>query len=529
MKKILFLLLVCFFAKAQQVQNANAKITEVKVFLNQAQIFATANFNLSAGEHTLIIKNVAQTILPNTLQVGGIGDLVILSTSYENNYIDEQHQSPKLKQYSDSLRMAKEYLRVLQLNADTYEREKDLLKANYPTGTASIGASPEKVKAMADFFRARMSDINQQMIRNEAQIFLTNNKIERYTNQIKDGMQQPSSERVVLVQIKANTKTQANIELNYIAQAAGWSAIYDIRAKSAKQAIDLNYKANVWQNTGIDWPNVKLSLSNTNTNQSGDLPYLNPQFIDIYVPQPAPVYRSKSAVPEVVMMDAATVLEGKSAGVEIASNYATVVDNGLAVSFDINGLSNVNTNEKPKLVDIRQQSIAARFVYKVLPKLDTDAFLLAEITKWQELNLLNGPVKMYFEGAYVGESYVNNQNLSDTLTLGLGRDKRILVKREVKKDFTSKKTLSNQIRENKAYTITVKNNKKEAVTIEVIDQIPVAQNSEIEISERVYASATFDNDSGKLTWILDLKPGEERKLEFSFMVKYPKNKQIIGL
>jgi uncharacterized protein (TIGR02231 family) len=111
----------------------------------------------------------------------------------------------------------------------------------------------------------------------------------------------------------------------------------------------------------------------------------------------------------------------------------------------------------------------------------------------------------------------------------LGRDKRIVVKREKVKDFTSRKAIGSNVRETSAYEISVRNTKQEPVRIVVEDQVPVSQNSQIEVAILDSGGATYYKDTGKLTWTWTVAPNETRKTTFKFEVKYPKDRQVNGL
>ena len=165
-----------------------------------------------------------------------------------------------------------------------------------------------------------------------------------------------------------------------------------------------------------------------------------------------------------------------------------------------------------------------------MPKLDKDAFLLAGLKGWESLNLLPGTSNVYFEGAYVGQTVLDPaSNTSDTLYVSLGRDKRIIVKRETVRDFTSKKVIGLNRKEEYGYEINLRNTKTEAIDIDVEDQIPLSRNSDIEVELIDKGDANYDVESGKLLWKLKIGPSETKKLRFRFSVKYPKNKQVSGL
>ncbi|MEQ8425433.1 MAG: DUF4139 domain-containing protein, partial [Cyclobacteriaceae bacterium] len=173
--------------------------------------------------------------------------------------------------------------------------------------------------------------------------------------------------------------------------------------------------------------------------------------------------------------------------------------------------------------------VKASYSYSVVPKLDNDAFLIAKATGWEEFNLLPGEANIFFEGTFVGKTFIDPNSIKDTLSVSLGRDKRIVVKREELKDLTSKKMIGTNIREEHSWEISVRNTKSEPIKITVEDQLPITRNKDIEVSAVNTGGAKFESITGKLIWELTLQPNETRKVGYGYEVKYPKDKQISGL
>ena len=61
---------------------------------------------------------------------------------------------------------------------------------------------------------------------------------------------------------------------------------------------------------------------------------------------------------------------------------------------------------------------------------------------------------MYFEGTYVGDSYLNASEVSDTLSLSLGPDIAIAAKREKLKDYKKTTFLSTKKQLSSGWEIT---------------------------------------------------------------------------
>ena len=153
-------------------------------------------------------------------------------------------------------------------------------------------------------------------------------------------------------------------------------------------------------------------------------------------------------------------------------------------------------------------------------------FLLAEIADWEKLNLLPGEANIIFEGTYIGKSFIDPSSTQDTLNLTMGRDKRVVVKKEKLVDYSSIKFLGANKKQIFTYEITVKNNKKDAIEILVKDQYPISQDKEVDVELLESSEAANNNETGVLTWKLKLAPGEVKKLKISYSVKYPKDKTL---
>jgi uncharacterized protein (TIGR02231 family) len=155
------------------------------------------------------------------------------------------------------------------------------------------------------------------------------------------------------------------------------------------------------------------------------------------------------------------------------------------------------------------------------------AYLTGNIIDWAKQSLLSGEATLYFENTFVGKSMLNVNQLTDTLTISLGTDPGILVKREKRKDFTSKKVIGANKTDTYSFLVTVRNNKSNAIQITVNDQIPVSSNSSITVETSELSGGKVNNETGIVKWDIDLKPQEKKELVLTYSVKYPKNQNVI--
>lgn len=503
----------------------DAENQHITVFLNRAQIDARIKTTVQAGTSKMIIGNVATTADPNSIQVGGKGDVVIMGVKFKQNYLGNKNRSV----LEDSLKMVKSELEVVDVLVKVADNERNMLMANSNIKNEKDGATPEDLKEMMDFFRTKLTEIGTRQMQLVRQSKDLQEKINRFQQQLDSqgaNLNQPAGEIELTLQAKAYSSVELN--LTYIANNAGWLPVYDIRAKDLKSNIDLAYRANVYQSTGIDWKNVKLTLSTANPAEGGTKPELFAQYLSVFEPvvmQSKNIRMMKSEnAPQAMAMDAVPLNE-----VATSASFVNTVQKTLAINFDISIPYSVPSGGIAELVDIQNHSLSSSYKYYSVPKFDKDAFLTAIITDWEKYNLLPGTANVYFEGTFVGTTDIANGEAKDSLLISMGRDKKIISKRETIEEFKSRKNMGSNIRESFGYRITLRNTKNEPISIVMEDQLPISQDSRIEVELEDAIGADFNRETGKLTWKLTLQPLENKEILLKYNVKYPKGKNIQGL
>jgi uncharacterized protein (TIGR02231 family) len=159
--------------------------------------------------------------------------------------------------------------------------------------------------------------------------------------------------------------------------------------------------------------------------------------------------------------------------------------------------------------------------------LDLDAFLFAQVTGWESLNLLAGPAYIYFEGTYVGESLLDLGGVGDTLDISLGRDKGVTVQRTKRKDYSQRQVVGSKRTESVGWEISVRNNKAQAIDLVITDQYPIAVRSEIEVKLDDNGGAQVNTEKGFLTWKVKVDPRTNQKWTFGYSVKVPKERMVV--
>lgn len=526
-----------FSATGQTDKTVDSKIKQVTVFLNKAQVTREARTRIEAGKTNLIFSGLTSQLDQQSIQVSAKGNFVILGINHSQNYLSEFNKPAGLVKLQDSLDYYRQQLILEQNQKEILNKEEQMLLNNQKVGGTEQNLTVAELKAMADFFRSRLTETGIAKVKLDEKIKRLNDRITRLTKQINEqtGLFSRNTSEVI-VSVSTEAATTAELEMSYVVNNAGWHPVYDLRAVNTKSPVQLSYKANVFQNTGEEWSNVKLKLSTANPSLGGVKPDLYTWYLDFYQPlvrQYDDLEKSKVVrIRGNASMPAAVYKEEAEAPVppaESVADYVTTIQTSLNTEFEIALPYTVATSNKPTVVDIRNYNMKADYQYAVASKLDQDAFLMAKATGWEEFSLLPGEANVFFEGTFVGKSYIDPNNIKDTLWVSLGRDKRVVVKREKLKDFTTRKTIGTNQRDSYAWEISIRNTRTEPVKITVEDQIPVSQNSQIEVTVGDTGGAQHNKDTGKLIWELNLSPNETKKVQYKFEIKYPKDKQVAGL
>lgn len=125
---------------------------------------------------------------------------------------------------------------------------------------------------------------------------------------------------------------------------------------------------------------------------------------------------------------------------------------------------------------------------------------MARIPNWSELGLQEGEANLYFENAFIGKSNINLLTFTDTLSLGFGANQGISIKREKIKDFTESVSMGTKQQQTITWRIVLKNNKNEAVKVDVFDQIPLTKQDDTSIKVLELSGAKLNETTGELHW-----------------------------
>jgi len=548
-----FVLLFAYhsFAEDIKTQRITSEIGDVTIYITGAEVHRTVATKLAAGRNKLIFTGISTVADNKSIQFNADSPINLVSVSTELDYLGGRKGTDRTQVISDSITLLTAQITDLQNERAAYQAEKQLLEQNRSIKGDGENLSVEELSAMAAYFRKHMMEINKAMTRYDTEINLKTNLKYRYQNQLTElNYKETIKSNQIIVIIDSETDKTIQIDLKYMVSNCGWQANYDLLATNVTEKIILKYKAKVYNNTGNNWNDVKIALSTADPNLSASAPELNPWYLNYaalmnatnddfrgnqyVVPDNRGYnkwYQNSNLAPQINQnLDGLGFFGGTesaaTSNAESQINFTSIQVSELSTTFEIKDRYTIPCDSKPYLVDITSHNLSASFTHKAVPKLANDAYLLANIVGWESLDLVPGPTKVYFADAFVGQSYINTSNVSDTLRLSFGRDTKIPVTRKLVQEFSDKKVVGNNRRDTYTYTIIAKNNRDTPVRVDLYDQIPISQDSDISVTIDEISGAVFNELTGQLSWIVGLNPGESKSIKIAFTLKYPKDKVI---
>ena len=557
MKKSFILTCLLFastWLRATEKETIKATLTEVTVYAQGAQMHHKANYSVNAGVTEIIIEGISAFIDAKSIQVKGTGDLVLLDTKFSFYYPQptnalNQGTSLKIKRdiqlLEDSLRLMDFDIRDIQDEINVLNASKSIIASNgMVRSIGKVNDSINLLKQTIEYYTLKMNELNKKIIvlekKRQEKAFrkiametrLTD--LKNYQNNNGEIEINKSPIPRITITVSAKTPVTGKLNFSYVVSNAGWTPIYDLRSDASTGKIELTYKAEVFQSSGLDWDNIKLNISTNNPYVNKTKPTLNPWYIDYNIYKSENRKGKMDKLQEVQITSPALFNRGYAYSEDMddeknimgADQFTTVVHRLISAEFKIDLPYSIKSNNEKHMVLIKSTNLDTKFKYYTVPKLDASVYLVAQMTKLDELQLVPGQANIFFDGSYIGETYIDPTTMDDTLNLSLGKDPSIVVKRTLLKKELKDRIIGDKRERTFAYSIEISNQKSSSIEIVIQDQLPITQNADINIESDNFAKGRFDERTGLLEWSFILKAKENKVIDYNFRVKHAKDKNL---
>lgn len=504
-----FILFLCIhnLTQAQSIseQEVKTKVNTATVYPKGVQVVRKQKLQLPEGKTKLIFTGISPFVNTESIVINTDQEVNILSSSYRS-------KTP-IKVIKDSL--------ILKINQLQTTINEESTKVNIINDKLQLlyslkDALTKKASVSATEFNNAIGYYNQQlpplaMEKNQIQqnitkLFKDKNKLINELNNVNQLQYKYEWVIEALIDIKGNVK--ADFTISYFSDSASWTPSYDLKISNKSADIMLDYKANLVQNTKVNWDNITLNFSSTSPSYVISTPEFSPYYL----------YDSTSSGKLLVV----TTENKKSTPPKVKSN-----NNIPKCDFQLNTPFSIPSGKNTHHINIAQKRVDVDYRYLSMPKQKPAVFLHANLHGWEKMNILPGQACISRDGKYLQKVDLFDAIKNDTLIINKGIDKGISISRKKIRGYYSSRDLKEEIEERFGWCINVKNNKQETVNIQVIDQMPVSDqdNIIIEVEDSIFPGK-LNKETGQLDWNIRLYPREEKNLYIKYTVRHPKDLEL---
>jgi hypothetical protein len=577
-------ILICLAAGWTQAElvAAAGPVTSVVVYRGQALITRSLDLPQTGGEMELLVENLPEKILPESLYAQSDGSISVLSVRYREKTVTEDTREQVValrEQIEQSQRKLYLVRRDRELLAWRWGRYEEQWKLNLDATNRDLntkGLDVEAFKNLIGHLDQQADAILKEQVRQETAYMDLEKQIAELEKQLVALAQgQQKVNRQALVYISRGERAKGQISLSYLVRDANWQPQYNLRAAADRSKATVEYNAVVQQSSGEDWLNAALALSTAEPTMVSAPPGLTPMKVTLGVGGPAAQQVQTAAqMPQMqgvfsdqdVMFDslARSRRDNISKGVKAERELNTIAisnqmieleadrrmllamkeravavrqTEGVSVMYALAGKLSLPSRTEQQILNIASFDCPAQFVFVASPLLTDYVYLQADIANTSETILLPGPASMFRNGEFVGRSEMKLVTSGQTFTASFGIDSQLQVVRE----FADTKTdvqLGSRTSE-QHYRIALSNYKNVPVSVRVLDRIPWTDNASLaielkETSHPLSRDAEYvrtERPKGILRWDMELAPNtsgpKAAVLTYVYAMKYDKSLSVV--
>lgn len=494
---ILSFLFINLLGFSQNKIETNADISSVTIYSSSAEISYNKNISVKKGKNIIVFSDLTPFIVENSININISDESInIITVTDKINYLKESTNN-RISEIEKEIEKNNNKIELTINKSEVLEIEKTLLFKDKGIGGVSNGVSVSEIEKASQFFHKRYSELNDELFELKRQKINLLQQNEKYNLQISEEASN-SNKNVseIIIVLNSSSNKDININFSFLTYNAGWAPLYDIKYFGPDKDLKFIFRANVFNASNTDWENIKIKLSTASPTIGFKLPSLNKNSKD----------NNKQ-------------LSYQNENIE----FRTVQTNNAITEYEIEYEYTIPSDGKPYLLDVNNITMPSQFSYIIIPKLDNNGFLMANIPNWNKYNLISGTTNIYNDGTYLGKTFLNTNTTNDTLKVYLGKDNKIEAYRDEVIVEQAHKFIGNSFVDKTTVSFTIKNNYNKLVEIELIDQVPVfSENDKVKMDVSNIEDAIYKKTDGSIIWSFKINANESVKRNFKYNIKAPK-------
>ena len=495
----------------EDVMKINTEVKEVQIYRNRCTVIRNGMIPLKAGRNVVEIEGMSTSAMIDTVRMNFPSFVKAVMIR-----VIEGKNGPKTEELSRKIRRIELKKKALKEQADMWK----------PEGGFSFikDMSVKDMEACIKAYPWRMEEIDNKIqdLDNEQ------NSLEKELRKAVEEERRP----LVQAELMSDTDAQCLFEMRYQDGNAGWRPKYEIHTDGKNSDVRFIMKADVNQNTGEDWNQVKLSVCTGNPAFFRSLPKLRPVYLDLKSDEttcaPSGTTQLNPFANTFGDWDTDTMSDTCSLSLKaLDMNHAEVIAENTTTEYRLPSLYTVPSGYGEGFsCDLCEFTVHAEYVMQAIPKQNRYVYLCAQLKRDDMPVAVNGWVDIYLNGTYTANVHVDCHPMDEMITVPLGAVERISITRDEKKKKASGAMIRNQRSCVYEININVTNLEENDISLEIMDQIPVSRDQGIYVDLISSDYASYDCNDGTLRWKLDLKSGQTKAIHVEYRVLWPKDREI---
>ena len=519
----------------------DTRISEVTVYTDRALVTRRGTVALTGNETELTIASLPATLETDSVRATGSGTIAVRLLGVRSHTVfSSEPVGDRTAELTQQIQELETQRRAIDDKITARKIKLQFLQGLSEKSVGSFSSSIAKQQIGLNETGELLNFLGTNYLKNTSAIAQHQRQKQELDKQIQALQQQlrqvqtPNCQQSlnIIVAIEPSGSGNFELEVSYVVTRAQWTPLYDLRVNVTNNQINLNYLAEVNQNTGEDWTEVALTLSTAKPGLGTLPPKLQPWFIDIVRPKSTQNREVAMMAMAIERSSAPAPAPAEPARARIAAQTATaeVSREGGTVSFQVGGNTNIPSDGTPHKVTVFSENYPFKPEYIAVPKLVSFAYLQAVVVNpLTGATLLPGKANIFRDNTFVGTVELENISPGQEFTLNLGIDEGLKIDRELVERQVDKKLISQQRRTSYAYRLNVTNLKQVQVHLTLKEQLPVSRNEQIKVRSTLTNPKIVPGEMGILEWIMSLPPQAKQELYYQFVVEHPPDLTVIGL
>ncbi|MCU0328370.1 MAG: DUF4139 domain-containing protein [Chitinophagales bacterium] len=567
MKYFLVIISFCFiYSSSAQIHSDSSEVKpyEVMLYLRGAKVKAKTTVFLKQGRNSIIIKNLPQSIDENSIKIGLSEGANLFSFTPRNEapmlvnaepidqkytqvYIDSVNETyrRRIQKLDDQKNLVETKMRKI---IEIIESNKNLVQTNSSKETPQTNFS-QNLTTLINLYEQKVDAFQKELNQiEESRYNLTINQKNFQQSLSPKVKPLPISQKPdlltkeLVLDIQSNLPKNTTLDLTYMVSQASWIPLYDFKLDKISDPMQITYKAKVYQYTGQDWNQVKLTISAFMPKSSTQRPVLSSLYVDFqkyqvtkniqleYGSPAAPAPKRSEYFKEIKTESNAVNSFGASdkptENLKFDVPTAQISQEILNVEYQLTSLQSILSSELPSNVVMHSTTAKTENKYYHVPKLSKNVYLMAWLKNWNQFNFLDGEASIYLNDNFVGKTWISSNFVGDKYPVSLGEDERIQAKRLTVKDIDDKMEKKNFVTHQFLWENVVRNGTAAEIAIDIYDQIPVSENKDVTIEDILYDGGKYNAENGFVHWDVTIPRMSSLTKRLGYKMKYPLDGQL---